>query len=61
MHIILTKMCMPLLAKLFSQFKGEDEILVDRIVKVVLLAYTILIKLKYNYPLPSKFGKDALL
>jgi protein MON2 len=57
-YIALAKMCMPKLAELFLRFKDKDEILVDETVDAVLSAYAVPIKLKYECPPPSKFGKD---
>jgi len=52
---------MPKLAELFLQFKDKDEIFVDGTVEAVLSAYAVPIKLKYECPAPSKFGKDPPL
>ena len=60
-YIALAKICMPKLADLFLQFKDKDEVFVDEIVEAVLSAYAVPIKLKYECPLPSKFGKDPPL
>ncbi|KAH9169937.1 hypothetical protein EDB89DRAFT_1853941 [Lactarius sanguifluus] len=60
-YIALAKICMPKLADLFLQFKDEDEVFVDEIVEAVLSAYAVPIKLKYECPPPSKFGKDPPL
>jgi len=60
-YIALTKMCMPRLAELFLRFKERDEIFVDGTVEAVLSAYAVSIKLKYECPPPSKFGKDPPL
>jgi hypothetical protein len=60
-YIALAKMCMPKLAELFLRFRERDEIFVDGSVEAVLSAYAVPIKLKYDCPLPSKFGKDAPL
>jgi len=60
-YIALAKMCMPKLAELFLRFREKDEIFVDGSVEAVLSAYAVPIKLKYDCPLPSKFGKDAPL
>ena len=54
-------MCMPKLAELFLRFKDKDEIFVDGTVQAVLSAYAVPIKLKYECPPPSKFGKDPPL
>ena len=60
-YIALAKICMPKLAELFLQFKDKDEVFVDEIVEAVLSAYAVPIKLKYECPPPSKFGKDPPL
>ena len=60
-YIALAKICMPKLADLFLQFKDKEEIFVDEIVEAVLSAYAVPIKLKYECPPPSKFGKDPPL
>jgi hypothetical protein len=60
-YIALAKMCMPKLAELFLQFKEKDEVFVDGTVEAVLSAYAVPIKLKYECPPPSKFGKDLPL
>ena len=54
-------MCMPKLAELFLQFKEKDEVFVDGTVGSVLSAYAVPIKLKYECPPSSKFGKDPPL
>jgi len=60
-YIALAKMCMPKLAELFLQFKEMDEVFVDGTVGAVLSAYAVPIKLKYECPPSSKFGKDLPL
>ncbi|KAH9013194.1 hypothetical protein EDB84DRAFT_1533406 [Lactarius hengduanensis] len=60
-YIALAKVCMPKLADLFLRFKDKDEVFVDEIVEAVLSAYAVPIKLKYECPPPSKFGKDPPL
>ena len=55
-YIALAKMwpqCMPKLAELFLQFKETDEVFVDGTVRLVLSAYAVPIKLKYERPRPS--------
>ena len=49
------------MAELFLQFKEKDEVFVDGTVEAVLSAYAVPIKLKYECPPPSKFGKDPPL
>jgi hypothetical protein len=51
-------MCMPKLARLFLQFREKDEVFVDGTVDAVMSVYTVPIKLKYECPPSSKFGKD---
>ena len=60
-YIALAKMCIPRIAELFLQFKEKDEVFVDGTVESVLSAYAVPIKLKYECPPPSKFGKDPPL
>jgi hypothetical protein len=60
-YIALAKICMPKLAELFLQFKEKDEVFVDGTVGAVLSAYAVPIKLKYECPPSSKFGKDLPL
>lgn len=60
-YIALAKMCMPKMAELFLQFKEKDEVFVDGTVEAVFSAYAVPIKLKYDCPPPSKFGKDPPL
>jgi hypothetical protein len=52
---------MPRLADLFLQFKEKDEIFVDGTVEALFSAYAVPVKLKYECPPPSKFGKDLPL
>ncbi|KAI9452204.1 hypothetical protein F5148DRAFT_1237059 [Russula earlei] len=60
-YIALAKMCMSRLAELFLQFKEKEEIFVDGTVEAILSAYSVPIKLKYECPPPSNFGKDPPL
>ena len=60
-YIALAKMCMPKMAELFLLFKENDEVFVDGTVEAVFSAYAVPIKLKYDCPPPSKFGKDPPL
>jgi hypothetical protein len=60
-YIPLAKLCMPTLAELLQQFKEKDEVFVKGIVGAVLSAYAVPIKLKYECPPSSKFGKDLPL
>ena len=54
-------MCVPKLAELFSRSRENDEILMDGSNEAILSTYAIPIKLKYDGPSLSKFGKDAPL
>ncbi|TFY71218.1 hypothetical protein EVG20_g1792 [Dentipellis fragilis] len=60
-YIALTKKCMPMLVDLFLQFKDRGEIYVNGTLEAVLWAYAIPMKLKYDCPPASKFGKDPPL
>jgi len=57
-YTALAKMCMPKLVELFLQFKEKDEVFVDGAVGAVSSVYAVPIKLKYECPPSSKFGKD---
>lgn len=60
-YIALSKKCMPLLVELYLRFKDEPEIYVNGTLESILSAYSIPIKMKYDCPAPSKFGKDEPL
>ncbi|KAG9008257.1 hypothetical protein FRB94_013617 [Tulasnella sp. JGI-2019a] len=60
-YIALSKMCMPLLARLFSKYKGVTDIYADGTVESIFSSYAIPLKLKYDSPAPSKFGSDQPL
>ncbi|KAI0738261.1 hypothetical protein C8Q80DRAFT_1207991 [Daedaleopsis nitida] len=60
-YIALSKKTMPLLVDLFLRFKDDAAIYADGTVETVFAAYSIPIKLKYECPAPSKFGKDRPL
>ncbi|KAJ8520264.1 hypothetical protein ONZ45_g2894 [Pleurotus djamor] len=60
-YIALAKKAMPLLVDLFLQFKGVADIYSDGTIESMILAYAIPIKMKYDCPAPSKFGKDSPL
>ncbi|KAH7907589.1 hypothetical protein BJ138DRAFT_1137471 [Hygrophoropsis aurantiaca] len=60
-YIGLAKRIMPLLVDLFLRFKDNAEIYTDGTLEAILSAYSIPIKLKYECPAPSKFGKDLPL
>ncbi|KAG1830966.1 hypothetical protein DFJ58DRAFT_918292 [Suillus subalutaceus] len=59
-YIALSKKVMPLIVELYMCFKDELEIYEDGTMEAVFSAYSISIKLKYEYPAPLKFGRDAL-
>ncbi|KAF6747528.1 hypothetical protein DFP72DRAFT_604758 [Ephemerocybe angulata] len=60
-YIALSKKIMPMLVQLFMRFKASEDIYSDGTLEAVLSAYSIPIKLKYDCPSPSKFGKDEPL
>ncbi|KAG1761394.1 hypothetical protein EDD22DRAFT_847776 [Suillus occidentalis] len=60
-YIALSKKVMPLIVELYMRFKDELEIYKDGTLEAVFSAYSIPIKLKYECPAPSKFGKDPPL
>ncbi|KAL1741643.1 guanine nucleotide exchange factor in Golgi transport N-terminal-domain-containing protein [Schizophyllum fasciatum] len=60
-YIALTKRAMPLLVDLFLRFKDQSAIYTDGTLDAVLSAYAIPMKLKYDCPPASKFGKDEPL
>ncbi|EIW78018.1 hypothetical protein CONPUDRAFT_146079 [Coniophora puteana RWD-64-598 SS2] len=60
-YIGLAKKVMPYLVELFVRFKDDVEVYSDGTVEAILSAYSIPIKLKYECPAPSKFGKDPPL
>ncbi|EPQ52984.1 hypothetical protein GLOTRDRAFT_139951 [Gloeophyllum trabeum ATCC 11539] len=60
-YIGLCKKCMPMLVDLFLQFKDNADIYTDGTLEVVISAYSIPIKMKYECPAPSKYGKDLPL
>ncbi|KAJ2924060.1 hypothetical protein H1R20_g13035, partial [Candolleomyces eurysporus] len=60
-YIALSKKAMPMLVDLFMRFRSSLEIYTDGTLEAVLSAYSIPIKLKYDCPSPSKFGKDQPL
>ncbi|KAF8874390.1 hypothetical protein CPB84DRAFT_1817905 [Gymnopilus junonius] len=57
-YIALSKKTMPMLVDLFLRFKENVEIYADGTLES---AYSIPVKLKYDCPAPSKFGKDQPL
>ncbi|KAG1875783.1 hypothetical protein F4604DRAFT_1903720 [Suillus subluteus] len=59
-YIALSKKVTPLIVELYMCFKDELEIYEDGTMEAVFSAYSISIKLKYEYPAPLKFGRDAL-
>ncbi|TFY62206.1 hypothetical protein EVJ58_g4016 [Rhodofomes roseus] len=60
-YIALSKKIMPVLVELFLRFKGQSAIYLDGTVERICSAYAIPIKMKYECPQPSKFGKDPPL
>ncbi|OJA16091.1 hypothetical protein AZE42_05645 [Rhizopogon vesiculosus] len=60
-YIGLSKRVMPLIVELYMRFKDDLEIYEDGTLEAVFSAYSIPIKLKYECPAPSKFGKDLPL
>ena len=60
-YIAPAKMCMPRMTELFLQLKEKDEVFMGGTVGAVLSAYAVQIKLKYERPLSSKFGKGLPL
>ncbi|KAG0696480.1 hypothetical protein DFH29DRAFT_1025466 [Suillus ampliporus] len=60
-YIALSKKVMPLIVELYMRFKDELDIYEDGTLEAVFSAYLIPIKLKYECPAPSKFGKDLPL
>ncbi|KAI0933226.1 hypothetical protein AcV7_004756 [Taiwanofungus camphoratus] len=60
-YVALSKKTMPMLVDLFLRFKGQITIYIDGTLETVLSAYAIPIKMKYECPAPSKFGKDPPL
>ncbi|KAK0468574.1 hypothetical protein IW261DRAFT_1518270 [Armillaria novae-zelandiae] len=60
-YIALSKRTMPMLVDLFTKYKDLVAIYVDGTLEAVLSAYSIPIKLKYDCPPASKFGKDLPL
>ncbi|KAF9484605.1 hypothetical protein BDN70DRAFT_825412 [Pholiota conissans] len=60
-YIALSKKTMPMLVELFLKFKNSLEIYTDGTLEAILSAYSIPIKLKYDCPAPSKYGKDLPL
>ncbi|KAF9810712.1 hypothetical protein IEO21_06846 [Rhodonia placenta] len=60
-YIALSKKTMPMLVDLYLRFKDEMAIYVDGTLERLFSAYGVPIKLKYECPAPSKFGKDLPL
>ncbi|KAF7290808.1 Protein MON2 [Mycena indigotica] len=60
-YIALAKKVMPTLVELFLRFKEREEIYADGTIEALLSAYSIPVKLKYDCPPASKFGKDQPL
>ncbi|KAI6131100.1 hypothetical protein EDD16DRAFT_1822615 [Pisolithus croceorrhizus] len=60
-YIGLSKKAMPSLVELYLRFRDHTEMYEDGTLEAVLSAYSIPMKLKYDCPSPSKFGKDPPL
>ncbi|KAF9010067.1 hypothetical protein BDQ17DRAFT_1273776 [Cyathus striatus] len=60
-YIALAKKTMPMLVDLFQQFKESLDIYMNGTLEAILSAYSIPVKLKYECPAPSKYGKDLPL
>ncbi|GLB42717.1 putative C-terminal region of Mon2 protein [Lyophyllum shimeji] len=60
-YIAISKKILPILVDLFMRFKDSIDIYIDGTLEAVLSAYSIPVKLKYDCPAPSKFGKDLPL
>ncbi|KAF5319150.1 hypothetical protein D9619_008506 [Psilocybe cf. subviscida] len=60
-YIALAKKTMPMLVELFLKFKTSEDIYMDGTLESVLSAYSIPVKMKYDCPAPSKYGKDLPL
>ncbi|KAH9940033.1 uncharacterized protein BXZ73DRAFT_43028 [Epithele typhae] len=60
-YIALSKKTMPMLVELFLKVKDHAAIFADGTVEAIFSAYSIPIKMKYECPAPSKFGKDEPL
>ncbi|KAL4066352.1 hypothetical protein V8B97DRAFT_2111374 [Scleroderma yunnanense] len=60
-YIGLSKKVMPSLVEMFLRFRENAEIYEDGTLEAVLSAYSIPMKLKYDCPAASKFGKDLPL
>ncbi|KAH8111570.1 hypothetical protein DFH11DRAFT_1791651 [Phellopilus nigrolimitatus] len=60
-YIGLTKKVMPMLLEIFLRFKEMTDVYSDETLEIVLSAYAVPIKLKYECPAPSKFGCDSPL
>ncbi|KAF8057511.1 hypothetical protein FPV67DRAFT_1527758 [Lyophyllum atratum] len=60
-YIAISKKTLPMLVDLFMRFKDSADIYKDGTLEAVLSAYSIPVKLKYDCPAPSKFGKDPPL
>ncbi|KAI5999270.1 hypothetical protein EDD15DRAFT_2508632 [Pisolithus albus] len=60
-YIGLSKKVMPSLVEMYLRFRDHTEIYEDGTLEAVLSAYSIPMKLKYDCPSPSKYGKDPPL
>ncbi|KAI6140148.1 hypothetical protein BKA82DRAFT_4216431 [Pisolithus tinctorius] len=60
-YVGLSKKVMPSLVEMYLRFRDRTEIYEDGTLEAVLSAYSIPMKLKYDCPSPSKYGKDPPL
>ncbi|KAI0795954.1 hypothetical protein C8Q75DRAFT_791099 [Abortiporus biennis] len=60
-YIALSKKTTPMLVDLFLKYKDLAAIYIDGTLESIFAAFSIPIKLKYECPAPSKFGKDIPL
>ncbi|KAG6333293.1 hypothetical protein ID866_5795 [Astraeus odoratus] len=60
-YIGLSKKAMPSLVEMYLRFRDHVEIYENGTIEAILSAYSIPMKLKYDCPSPSKFGKDLPL
>ncbi|KAG5643461.1 hypothetical protein DXG03_000893 [Asterophora parasitica] len=60
-YIAISKKTLPMLVELYMRFNDNVDIYADGTLEAVLSAYSIPVKLKYDCPPPSKFGKDPPL
>ncbi|THH10921.1 hypothetical protein EW145_g989 [Phellinidium pouzarii] len=60
-YVGLTKKVMPMLLETFLRFKNSVDIYSDGTLESIFSAYAVPIKLKYECPVPSKYGSDTPL